>query len=317
MAAALPLAVLSAQDAVEPIQPPPHTSGWPGLGTGNNAEETVQSLEQAPELRRSISALELLRERRRLDAALASLQPQRKGMVDAYVVSIALDSDPVFAREAREAGNVLARRYDAKGRSIVLAGPDGRSGGLPKGSISSLVLALAHVAKTMDPTEDVLVLYTTSHGAPQGLAYHYGDTGYGILSPKGLRDVMEELGIRRRILIISACYSGIFIEPLASPDTAIMTASYANRTSFGCAADNDWTYFGDAMINHALRKPLDLQAASNEAHLDIVRWESKMRLDASLPQTVLGASVTNWLSRLEARMPRTATQPVGRPAVGE
>lgn len=317
MVAVLPLAMASAQDAAEPVQPPPHTTGWPGLGTGDDGEETLQSLEHAPEMRRNISAKDLLRERRKLDTALAALQPQRKGTVDAYVVSIALDSDPVFAREAREAGNVLARRYDAKGRSIVLAGPDGRSSGLAKGSISSLVLTLAHIAKTMDPAEDVLVLYTTSHGAPQGLAYHYGDTGFGILSPKGLGDVLTELGIKRRILVLSACYSGVFIEPLASPDTAILTASYANRTSFGCAAENDWTFFGDAMINRALRKPVGLLAASQEAHRDIVQWESKMRLDASLPQTVMGASVAGWLPQLEARMPRTATQPVGRPSVGE
>src|SRR5690606_3024205 len=109
--------------------------------------------------------------------------PQRRGTVDAYVVAIALDSDPVFAREAREAGRVLSRRYDAAGRTITLAGPDGRSGGLPKGSITSLTLALARIAELMDPNEDVLVLYSTSHGAPVGLAYHEGDTGYGILSP--------------------------------------------------------------------------------------------------------------------------------------
>ena len=39
----------------------------------------------------------------------------------------------------------------------------------------------------MDNREDVLVLYTTSHGMDLGLAYHYGDTGYGILSPARLK----------------------------------------------------------------------------------------------------------------------------------
>lgn len=304
-------------DEPEPVQPPPHTTGWPGLGTGGSAEETVQSLELAPELQRDMSAKDLLRERRRLSRALAEIKPQRRGTIDAYVVSIALDSDPVFAREAREAGKVLSRRYDAEGRSIVLAGPDGDQAGLPKGSIRALALALAHVAEVMDPAEDVLVLYSTSHGAPQGLAYHYGDTGYGILSPAKLRGLLDELGLERRILVLSACYSGIFVQPLASPDTAILTASYANRQSFGCEAENDWTYFGDALINRALRKPIGLEAASDEAHLDIVKWESRNRLSASLPQTVIGGSVSQWLPALEARMPMTPTEPVGRPSVGE
>lgn len=51
----------------------------------------------------------------RLSAAIAGLKPQRPGVVDAYVVSVGLDSDPVFGREAAEAARVLARRYDAEG----------------------------------------------------------------------------------------------------------------------------------------------------------------------------------------------------------
>ena len=84
--------------------------------------------------------------------------------------SIALDSDPVFGREAREAGKVLSRRYDAAGRTLVLAGSDGRGAErAAEGSLHALSLALARIAELMDPDEDVLVLYTTSHGAPFGL----------------------------------------------------------------------------------------------------------------------------------------------------
>src|SRR4051794_36526942 len=61
----------------------------------------------------------------RMQAALAGLQPQRPGVVDAYVVVAALDADPVFNREAREAGRVLAKRFDAAGRTLVLAHDEG------------------------------------------------------------------------------------------------------------------------------------------------------------------------------------------------
>jgi hypothetical protein len=161
------------------------------------------------------------------------------------------------------------------------------------------------------------VLYTTSHGNKFGLAYHYGDTGYGIVSPARLKDVLEELGIKRRILIISACYSGVFVPQLSSPDTAILTAANANRSSFGCAAENDWTFFGDALINRAMRKPQKLQMAAMEATSTIAGWEARKRLLASLPQAVYGSRVDRWLPQLEARMPTTASKPVGRPAVGD
>lgn len=268
-------------------------------------------------MQRGRSAQDMLRDRRRLETALGALAPQRRGTVDAYVVTIALDSDPVFAREAREAGRVLARRFDAEGRTLVLAGPDGSNAGLPRGSITSLTIALAQLAEVMDPEEDVLVLYTTSHGAQIGLAFHDGDNGYGILSPQRLRDVLTELGIERRVLLLSACYSGVFIPHLASDDTAIATAAAWNRTSFGCEADNDWTYFGDALINRALRQPQSLAASVRAAQAQIVGWELERNLTPSLPQLSIGANVGGWLAELEARMPGDATEPVGRPAVGD
>ncbi|MEP2736233.1 MAG: C13 family peptidase [Erythrobacter sp.] len=295
-----------------PNDPPAHNLPAPGLVGGKDKEERTESLALGPELERGVSVREMLEQRQKLDAALSSLQPQRPGVMDAYVVSIALDSDPVFAREAREAGKVLSRRYNAAGRTLTIAGPDGISDELPRGSLTSLTLALARISEVMDTSEDVLVLYTTSHGLEQGLYYHYGDTGYGILSPDRFKSVLEELKIERRLLILSACYSGVFVPALASDNTAILTASAANRTSFGCAPDNDWTFFGDAMINRALRKPIPLSQASNEANLSIADWESRRKLFSSLPQRSIGTSAQAWLAALEAQMPTDATQPSGK-----
>jgi len=305
-----------AQVASEPVEPPPHVAEWPELRTGRSEGMRDASYVLGPELQRGQSAKGMLAERRRLDAALAGLQQQRAGQIDAFVVAVALDSDPVFAREAREAGRVLGRRYNADGRTLVLAGPDGRQGGLPKGSLTALTLALARVSELMDPAEDVLVLYTTSHGAPMGLAYHDGDTGYGILSPARLSLVLAELGIQRRVVLVSACYAGVFVPALASANTAIVTAAAHDRTSFGCQADNDWTFFGDALINHALRRHQPLADAARAAQVEIGGWEAARGLQASMPQVFIGTGVAAWLGPLEARMPREETQRVGRPATG-
>jgi hypothetical protein len=167
----------------------------------------------------------------------------------------------------------------------------------------------------MDPAEDVLVLYSTSHGAPVGLTYHDGDSGYGILSPSRLGVVLGELGIKRRILLLSACYSGIFIPLLASDDTVMATAASADRPSFGCQADNDWTFFGDALINNALRKPHGLAEAATEARQSISQWEASRGFEPSQPQFFAGRATARWLSQLEARMPREPSGPIGTPAV--
>ena len=302
-----------------PQSPPKHTTSWPSLGTGADKATRNASLQLSPQYDRGITASEKLAERRRLDASLAALSPQRPGVVDSYVISIALDSDPVFGKEAREAGRVLSRRYNADGRTLVLAGPDGVSsdeaGAIPKGSIHAFDIALASLAEVMDRSEDVLIIYTTSHGVPPGLTYHYGDSGYGILSPQHFRDSLTELGIKKRVLILSACFSGVFVPYLASSDTAILTAAAFNRSSFGCKAENDWTFFGDALINNALRKNQSLGDAAKEAHKSIADWEEQLELRPSLPQLLIGEGAKTWLPALEAGIPRRATRPVGRPSV--
>ncbi|MDG2533173.1 C13 family peptidase [Sphingomonas sp. HITSZ_GF] len=306
------VAALAAAPASAQYKAPAHEADWPGMVSGPDG---IDGLDPGPELQRGRSAKAMLADSRKLNVALGALQPQRKALVDAYVVSVALDSDPVFGREAREAGKVLSRRFDAAGRTIVLAGSTGTMPSeLPGGSLTSLTLALARIAEVMDKQQDVLVLYTTSHGAKVGIAYHDGDEGYGILSPKRLEELLDELGIKNRVLILSACYSGIFVGPLSSPDTALFTAASSDRPSFGCQADNDWTFFGDAMINHGLRKSQPLEAASDQARMLIGEWEGAAQVNPSNPQVSIGADVQAWLAPLEARMPKTDTPPVGRPA---
>jgi hypothetical protein len=287
-----------------------HTKEWPQILGGANQREMSEALAQGPQLERGRSAKWLLADRRKLVRAIDTLQPQRPGQIDAYVVSAALDSDPVFGREARESAKVLARRYDATGRTLLLA----RTPETPAGSLDSLTLGLARVAELMDKKQDVLVLYLTSHGAQVGIAYHDGDEGYGILSPTRLAAILDELGIRNRLLILSACYSGIFVPVLSNDDTALLTAASSDRTSFGCRAENDWTFFGDALINHALRKPQPLDEALVEAREMISGWEMSNRLPSSNPQATVGEGVGAWLAPLEARMPKVATAPVGAPA---
>ncbi len=314
LAVLLAAPALSQSTPPNPNQPPPHTLPYPDLGSGEGRAERRKSYELGPELQRGVSAAQIREQQRRLDAALAALHPHSPGTPEAFVVTIALDSDPVFAREAREAARVLGARYNAQGRTLTLAGPDGTRDDAPHGSISALVLALSHVGSLMDPDEDALVLYTTSHGLDLGLAYHYGDTGYGLLSPARLKAALEEAGIRRRVLILSACYSGVFVPVLAGPDTAILTAAAATRTSFGCAAENDWTFFGDALINRALRQPVALDEAARMAGRSVAEWEAKARFLASLPQVSIGTNAKTWLPQIEARMPQVASAPVGRPA---
>lgn len=261
------------------------------------------------------SVADILARQERMAKIGAGLAPQRAGVVDAYVIVAALDSDGVFGREARATAKVLERRYDAAGRTIVLAGSDGSApSDYAIGSPESLAVALGKAARAMDRGEDVLVLFTTSHGSQAGIVYNDGDAGFGGISPNRLAAMLDELGIKRRLLLISACFSGVFADRLQGPDTAILTAAHATKTSFGCAAENDWTFFGDALVNHALRKPQPIEAAFNEAAANIAAWEGEGRIEASMPQIRIGENARTWLQTLDARAPANGGQPVGQPS---
>ena len=262
-------------------------------------------------------AAEQLAEHRRITAALEALKPQRPGTVDAYVVVVALDGDPVFSREAREAGRVLASRFDAAGRTIVLANDEGQAKADAPGSPHTLALALARVAELMDRNEDVLVLYSTSHGVPdEGLVYKDLRRGAGIITPTRLAALLGPLGFRNRMLILQACFSGQFVPALRATGTVVVTAAAEDRSSFGCQAGNDWTLFGDALINHALRQPLPFDLQLRRATALIAAAEEKADLPASNPQISLGADTAGWLGALDARAPKVASAPVGAPIPG-
>lgn len=253
----------------------------------------------------------------KLAKALGKIGAQRKGVVDAYVVAIGLDSDPVFKKESAEVLKVLERRFGAAGRSLLLAAGSGTNGkDAPQGSPANLAIALAAIAAKMDVKEDVLVLYTTSHGDKKlGIVYRDGENGFGVIAPKRLKSILDELGIKRRVLLISACYSGVFVSELADKDSIIVTAASSTRPSFGCTPGNDWTFFGDALINNALRKSQPLGKAAEEATGLISGWEAKMGLQPSNPQVSIGDKTDKWLAALEFNMPKTETPKVGRPAI--
>jgi hypothetical protein len=127
-------------------------------------------------------------------------------------------------------------------------------------TIESLALTLRDTKRTMDVDKDILFLILTSHGSTDGLAVVAGRRNE-TLSPSALADILERTGIKHRVVVISACYSGIFISRIANADTLVITAADANHSSFGCEDRADWTYFGDAFFNVALRQSTRLKDA--------------------------------------------------------
>jgi hypothetical protein len=97
--------------------------------------------------------------------------------------------------------------------------------------------------------------------------------------------------VRHKVVVISACYSGVFIPRLANPDVLVITAADADHPSFGCEDKARWTYFGDAFFNVALRRTKSLQEAFVVARALVRKRELRERFEPSNPLMAGGANV--------------------------
>lgn len=232
-------------------------------------------------------------------AALAQLAPQRPGVIDLYAVVVAGDGDEdVFRREADAVRQVLDARLGTKGRSLALI--NHRSAAKPEATLKSIELVLGAVAQRMDVAEDILFLHLTSHGATNHvlLLNHPAAELYGV-SPKYLRELLDRSGIRHRVLVISGCYTGGFIPPLATVDTMILTAANAERQSYGCGNDSEITEYSRALYLKALQRTRSLREAAGIAVQLIHEDERASKTPHSYPQIRSGSAIEERLRRFE------------------
>ena len=151
----------------------------------------------------------------------------------------------------------------------------------------------------MNPDQDVLVLTLTSHGSREGLEVTNGSLPLLQLGPTELRQALDESGIKWRVLIVSACYSGVFLEPLETDFTFIATASDSEHSSFGCADDRDLTYFGEAFLKDSVPTTASLEQAFKKAADLIQKRETAEHLEHSNPQLYVGPAIREKLAQLE------------------
>lgn len=238
----------------------------------------------------------------RIDAAVARVRPGDPDRPSVFFVGFAGTGDQkVFAEETKLAERVIAERYGAAGRTLLLLNDrrDLETG--PLATVSGLRRALAGIAKRMDRSKDVLFLFLTSHGSAKPyLAVSNETWPLEQLDPAGLRSALDASGIKWRVIVISACHSGAFIPALASEDTAIFTAAAADRASFGCSDDRDVTEFGRAFIQDALPRSASLVAAFRQARAALAAEERQRNVAESLPQASIGAAMSAHWDRVEA-----------------
>jgi len=202
------------------------------------------------------------------------------------VVSFGLYGDQgVFRREATGAAEIVAGRF---GNGSIDVRYNSKTGG--GATIEALAKSLLVAANGLDADSDILFLILTSHGSPAGLAVKAGRLTQ-TLTPSKLAEMLARTGVRHKVVVISACYSGVFIPRLANPDMLVITAADADHPSFGCQDKAKWTYFGDAFFNFALRQAESMKDAFVVARALVRKRELHERFEPSNPQMAGGANV--------------------------
>ena len=235
-----------------------------------------------------------------------AIAPGRPGVANVHgLVFAPYAGEDVFLRESTLAVQVLGERFDAKGRVIHLVNHAATARTHLWATPLNLSRAITALAQRMDLENDVFVLYMTSHGVSDfRLAASHWPLEVPALTPQELRKALDDAGIKNRVLAISACYSGGWVEPLAGDSTLVMTAADATHTSYGCGRLSELTFFGRAMWDEQLRKTHSFEKAFAEAVPVIKQRE----IDAgksdgfSNPQIRVGPAIAPVLRALEQRL---------------
>lgn len=245
-----------------------------------------------------------------LERALTSLKPSQSDRINLYFVGVAGDSaQDVFMKEVRYVGNFFKARFGTTGRSITLTNNPKTVMEAPAASVTSLRLALNRIGQVMDTEKDILFLYLTSHGSREHrLTLDFGSIRFDELNPTVLRTLLDNSGIKRRVVIVSSCYSGGFVKPLENADTLVITASAPDKTSYGCSNEADFTYFGKAYFEDGLRRTDSFVEAFNIATPLISDREARDGYAPAQPMISVGSEIREVLDQYAAQERRALQQ---------
>jgi len=234
-----------------------------------------------------------------MDEAIARLVPQTRGETDVYAIGIAgWAEQDVFIKELDGALAAVGKVLPIRDRTLRLVNHIDSIERTPVVLRTNFAAAVRSVGRVMDRDEDVLLLFMTSHGSPDGIALRLPGLISTDLAPEDVADVLDREGIKNRIVVVSACYSGVFVKPLANDNTIVITAADEKSTSFGCSNEREWTYFGDAFFNHNLRADVSIEEAFLDAKVMIGQWEARDGLTPSNPQGHFGPALMAKLARI-------------------
>jgi hypothetical protein len=232
-----------------------------------------------------------------MDRALDSLEDERPGVTDLYFVGFAPDARrPGFATDVDNAQRTMDERWNTNARSVVLVNSPLTVAERPFASVTHLRKVLLEIGDIIDADEDVVMVYLVgSSGDDHSLTAVNPPLELVSLSPQGLDQLFEAAGIRWRIVVVSTCQAGAWIEALKDDETMVIASSSAGVRAKDCAGGIASTSFGDAFFGRAMRASDDLRHAFDVARKQLVEER------AAEPVMYMGPAIEAHLKALRSK----------------
>lgn len=166
----------------------------------------------------------------------------------------------------------------------------------PQATAENFALVMSKTAEVARPRDRVL-LFISTHSNPGLLNISAGGKNLQPLTPQALSDALAPLNKVPVLVVLSACYSGAFVEPLKAPNRVVITATDARRTSFQCKYSGNHTPFAEALFGQAGGASLSVTDWMGEAQKSIAAQEKRRKLPASQPRIFVGEVAKSWATQ--------------------
>ena len=237
-----------------------------------------------------------------LKKSLDAVQASDPNKVELYTLGIAAyGTQEVFRRENKFIENMFTKRYNNRPTSIYLTNSQRSLEEKPLASLTGIKDSILRLSQQMDKEKDIFFLYITSHGSKdKKISLTHKGVDFGDIDSKWLGDILKNSGIKHKVIVLSACYSGGFIDDLKDENSIIITSASAEKTSFGCADDSEFTYFSKAYFKESLSPDADFVSAFSKAKDLVAKWEIEEKQIPSEPQIYAASEVEKYIKAWSA-----------------
>ena len=221
----------------------------------------------------------------RLAKMIGEIDYENPNAIEMYFVGIAGDgSEGVFRREVQTIRNIFDESYETKNKSAVLINSNVTYQDIPLATSTSIEAMLQGVSAKMDAENDILFIYFTSHGS-KDFNFALAQDGLALkdLSAKRMGEIVRGLPIKHKVIVVSSCYAGGYLDAVKDDTSLVIVASSADKASFGCADAREMTYFGEAFFKDALANSSSFIEAFDRSRSIVRGREAKENVEHSIP----------------------------------